>query len=202
MTDRDGLRGDPYGPMSTPVLTVANQLTILRMGLSPLLIVLVLSRRLKWAFAVFVVAGITDLLDGLIARLGRQQTTLGVMLDPVADKVLLSSSFVALTWGSGLQPAIPAWLTVVTLSRDAIIVVSVAIINLTLGRRVFYPSLLGKLSTGSQLLTVGVVLLLNAFAIAFPWVQHLFRLTVALTVASALYYVYQASAGRGGVEVQ
>ena len=66
-----------------------------------------------WALGVFVVAGVTDLLDGLIARLGRQQTTLGAMLDPVADKVLLASSFVALTWGPGLPVRIPAWLTVV-----------------------------------------------------------------------------------------
>jgi cardiolipin synthase len=184
--------------MSTAVLTVANQLTILRMGLSPLLVVLVLSGRLGWALAVFVVAGITDLLDGLIARLGQQETTLGVMLDPVADKLLLSSSFVALTWGgAGLHPHIPSWLTVVTLSRDAIIVVSVAIINLTLGRRVYYPSILGKLSTLTQVVTVGVVLLLNAFALSFPPVGYLFRLSLGLTVASALHYVYLASAKQG-----
>jgi cardiolipin synthase len=71
--------------MPTPILTVANQLTLLRMGLAPLLVVLVLSRELGWALLVFVVAGITDLLDGLIARVGRQKTTLGAMLDPVAD---------------------------------------------------------------------------------------------------------------------
>lgn len=186
----------PIG-MSTPILTVANQLTILRMGLSPLLVVLVLSHRLGWALAVFAIAGITDLLDGFIARLGQQQTTLGVMLDPVADKILVSSSFVALTWSSGLTLSIPHWLTVVTLSRDGIIVVSVAIINLTLGRRVFYPSILGKLSTLAQVLTVGVVLLLNALQASIPAVEHLFRLTLALTVASALHYVYLASAKRG-----
>ena len=133
--------------MSTPVLTVANQLTMSRMGLAPLLVVLVLWGEMLWALAMFVVAGVTDLLDGLIARLSGQQTTLGAMLDPVADKILLTSCFVALTWTPGLRASLPAWLTVVTLSRDAIIMVSVAIINLTLGRRVFYPSLLGKLST-------------------------------------------------------
>jgi cardiolipin synthase len=83
--------------MSTPIFTIANQLTILRMALAPLLVILVLVRQLQWALVVFVVAGVTDLLDGIIARVGRQQTTLGAMLDPVADKVLLSSSFVALT---------------------------------------------------------------------------------------------------------
>jgi cardiolipin synthase len=183
--------------MSTPVLTVANQLTLLRMGLAPLLVVLVLSGERVWALVVFVVAGVTDLLDGLIARLGRQQTTLGAMLDPVADKILLSSSFVALTWSGGLQVTIPAWLTVTTLSRDAIIVISVAVINLTVGRRVFYPSLLGKLSTGSQLATVALVLLVNATGWDFAGLEAVFALTLVLTVASALHYVYITSVRRG-----
>jgi len=182
--------------MSTPVLTVANQLTILRMTLAPFLVVLVLSREFTWALVVFVVAGVTDVLDGLIARLGHQRTTLGAMLDPVADKILLSSSFVALTWGPDLHLRIPMWLTVIGLSRDAIILVSVAIINLTLGRRVFFPSVLGKLSTLCQLLTVGVVLLLNALSDDFPPVKYLFQASLALTVASALHYVYLASVRR------
>jgi cardiolipin synthase len=184
-------------PMTTPLLNAANQLTLLRMGLAPLLVVLVLSGERVWALAVFVVAGLTDLLDGLIARLGHQQTTLGAMLDPVADKVLLSSSFVALTWASGLEVTIPAWLTVTTLSRDAIILASVAIINLTVERRVFYPSVLGKLSTGSQLLTVALVLLVNATGRGGPALPYVFVLTLVLTVASALHYVYTASTRRG-----
>jgi cardiolipin synthase len=183
--------------MSTPVFTVANQLTILRMGLAPLFVVLVLAREMRWALAVFVVAGLTDLLDGLIARWGSQQTTLGAMLDPVADKILLSASFVALTWGPGLPVHIPAWLTVVTLSRDAIIVISVAIINLTLGRRMFYPSLLGKACTGAQLLTVALVLLLNALPASLPAMRYVFIVTLCLTVSSALHYVYLASVRKG-----
>src|SRR5688500_5763705 len=112
--------------MTEPILTLANQLTLLRMALAPLLVVLVLSGRMGWALSVFVVAGITDLLDGRIARMSGQQTALGAMLDPVADKILLSSAFIALTWSDGLAVRIPAWLTAVVLSRDAIIVVSVA----------------------------------------------------------------------------
>jgi cardiolipin synthase len=166
------------------------------MTLAPFLVVTVLSRDFTWALVIFVVAGLTDVLDGLIARLGHQRTTLGAMMDPVADKVLLSSSFVALTWASGLHARIPVWLTVITLSRDAIIVVSVTVINLTLGRRVFYPSLLGKLSTASQITTAGVVLLLNALGSTLPEVIHLFRLTLVLTVASALQYVWLASVKR------
>jgi len=188
--------------LTAPVFTVANQLTILRMGLAPLLVVLVLYRRLGWALAAFVVAGLTDLFDGLIARHSRQQTTLGAMLDPVADKILLTATFVALTWADGLEASIPTWLTVTTLSRDAIIVFSVAIVNLTLGRRVFYPSLLGKITTGSQLLTVGAVLLVNALRVGFPPLWPLFAVTLALTVVSALHYVYLASTGRAGVDTQ
>jgi cardiolipin synthase len=179
--------------MSAPILNAANQLTLLRMGLAPLLVVLVLQRRMGWALAVFVVAGLTDALDGLIARLGSQQTTLGAMLDPVADKVLMTASFIALTWADGLAATIPVWLTVVILSRDAIIIVSVAIVNLTVGRRVFYPSLLGKLTTVSQLVTVGLVLLANAADWGAALLRPLFAATLVLTVASALHYVYLAS---------
>jgi cardiolipin synthase len=185
--------------MHAPVLNLANQLTLLRMALAPLLVVLVLVHEMVWALGVLVVAGLTDMLDGLIARRGHQQTTLGAMLDPMADKLLLTSAYVVLTWSSRLVVAIPVWLTVITLSRDAIIVVSVAIINLTLGRRIFYPTLLGKCSTGTQLATVGVVLLLNALDTSFPPVLYLFLLALFFTVASALQYVYLASTKGGTI---
>jgi cardiolipin synthase len=160
-------------------------------------VVLVLSRELRLALAVFVVAGVTDLLDGLIARWGKQRTTLGAMLDPVADKLLLASSYVVLTWAAGLTTRIPQWLTVTTLARDAIIFVSVVVVNLTLGRRVFYPSWLGKLATLLQILTAGVVLLLNALGSELPAILFLFQLTLLVTVASALHYVYLATARAG-----
>ena len=179
--------------MSAPILTVANQLTLLRMGLAPLLVVLLLERELRWALAVFVVAGLTDLLDGLAARLGGQQTTLGAMLDPVAEKVLLTSAFISLTWVDSLLVRIPPWLTVVILSRDAIIIMSVAIVNFTVGRRIFYPSLLGKMTTAAQIATAGVALLANAAARGHGVLRVLCVLTLVLTVASALHYVYVAS---------
>jgi cardiolipin synthase len=183
--------------MSTPFLTVANLLTMSRMSLAPLLVVLVLGGEMQWAFAIFVIAGITDLLDGVIARRSGQLTTLGAMLDPVADKILLTSCFVALTWTPGLHAALPAWLTVVTLSRDAMIIVSVVVFNLTVGRRVFYPSVLGKLSTLSQLVSVGLVLLLNAFRLPFKGAVYVYLLTLLLTVASAGHYAYLGSVRRG-----
>ncbi len=182
--------------MSEPVLTVANQLTIFRMALAPLLVALVSMRELTWALVVFVVAGITDLLDGLIARLGHQKTTLGAMLDPIADKVLLTSSFVVLTWGEGLPVRIPIWLTCIALGRDAIIIVSVTVINLTVGRRVFSPSSLGKLCTVFQLATCGVVLLQDAMSTTWAYDLYLYEITLVLTVTSAVHYVYLASISR------
>ena len=169
------------------------------MGLAPLLVVLVLQREMQWALGVFVLAGLTDLLDGLAARWSEQRTTLGAMLDPIADKILLTSCFIALTWGPDLVVPLPVWLTVVTLSRDAIIIISVAAVNLAHGRRMFYPSVLGKLTTVSQLVTVGVVLLLDAFRWTLAPVRWIFVITLVLTVTSALHYVYLASTGRTGV---
>ena len=180
--------------MTAPIFTVANQLTLLRMALTPVLVVLIVSGMLLWALVVFVVAGITDLLDGVIARRGDQRTKLGAMLDPVADKLLLTSCYVALTWSSEVAVRIPAWLTIITLSRDAMIVVSVAVVNFTLGQRVFYPSLLGKLSTVSQIVTAGIVLLLNCMDDAPGGVRYLFILTAVLTIASAFHYAYLGSA--------
>jgi cardiolipin synthase len=182
--------------MAEPLLTVANQLTILRMALCPFLVVMVLAREFTWALVIFVVAAVTDLLDGFLARRGHQETTLGATMDPIADKMLMAASYVALTWGAGVPIRLPVWLTVITLSRDAIIVLTVAVVNLTLGRRVFYPSILGKLSTMLQLVTAGVVLALNAAGHAFPLVHWLFLATVVLTVSSALHYVYLASVTR------
>ncbi len=177
------------------MLTVANQLTLLRMGLVPVLVVLVLSREHAWALVVFIAAGLTDLLDGFFARRG-QSTKLGAMLDPVADKLLLGASYVVLTWGGGLYCPLPVWLTVLVLSRDAIIIVSVVVVNLALERRVFYPSLLGKLSTGAQVVTAGLVLLMNALALCPGAMRYVFILTAALTVGSALHYVYATSGRR------
>jgi cardiolipin synthase (CMP-forming) len=179
--------------MSEPVFTIANQLTLLRMALAPLLVVLVLSREHGWALATFVLAGLSDALDGLIARRGHQQTTLGAMLDPLADKLLMGGAYVVLTWATTVVCPIPIWLTVTLLSRDAIIVVTVAVVNLTVGRRLFPPSLLGKTSTAAQILTAGLVLLANAMANCPAYLAWVFRVTLVLIVTSALHYVYVAS---------
>ncbi len=179
--------------MTTPLLNTANRITIFRMALAPLLVVLVLGGQLVWALVVFVAAAVSDALDGLIARWGHQKTTFGAMMDPVADKVLLTSAFVVLTWGPALSARIPAWLTVTALSRDIIIIVSVVVVNLALGRRIFLPSLLGKVCTAAQLVTAGVVLLANALRQEWAGLVYVYWATLLLTASSALHYVYLAS---------
>lgn len=179
--------------MSEPIFTIANQLTLLRMALAPVLVVFVLSRQPVFALAAFILAGVSDALDGVMARRGGQQTTLGAMLDPVADKILLGSTYVVLTWSSTVECPIPVWLTVTLLSRDAITIVSVAVINLTVGRRVFAPSLLGKTTTAAQIITAGLVLLANAMGDCPAYLFWIFRALLVLTVVSALHYTFWAT---------
>jgi cardiolipin synthase len=176
------------------MLTYANQLTILRMLFVPCFVILLIYGYPRSATVLFLLAGITDGLDGLIARKLRQKTVLGSFLDPMADKILLTAAFVTLTVPSiPLILHIPAWLTILTISRDVIIAVSVLIIHLQTQHSQFPPSLLGKCTTAVQLLTVGVCMLANfetELAVAlFPWVIYL---TLAFTLASGLHYAYKS----------
>jgi len=167
------------------MLTYANQLTILRMVFVPVFVMLVVYGHMAAAVAVFIVAGITDTLDGLIARRFGQQTPLGAYLDPIADKLLLVSSFVVLSLrNSELPVQIPLWLTITVISRDVLIVVSVVIINLTMGRRVFLPSVVGKATTAFQLLTVFAVMTSAVVTSLVPVVPPLMYATLVLSVVS------------------
>lgn len=179
--------------MSTPLLTIANQLTILRMALAPVLVLSLVWGSYGWALIAFLVACLTDLLDGLFARYGHQKTALGATLDPMADKILLGSTFVALTWNSGVAIPIPVWLTVIVLSRDAMIVIAVVIVNLVVERRIFFPSALGKISTALQVATAGLVILLNWLGSGMVVLPYVYLLTVLFTIASGAHYLYRAS---------
>ena len=131
-------------------LTLANQLTILRIALIPAFVLLVVYGHLGGALIVFSVAGLTDALDGLIARRAGQRTSLGAWLDPMADKLLLVTTFVVLTLPAiPLTNHLPLWLTVTVISRDVVIVGVVAIVNLAVGPRTFRPSFLGKATTAA-----------------------------------------------------
>jgi cardiolipin synthase (CMP-forming) len=175
-------------------LTVANQLTLLRIFLVPAFVILVLYDRVGWALLTFLTAGLTDLLDGLIARRSGQKTTLGAWLDPMADKLLLVSAFIVLTVpDSGLRIRLPLWLTILVISRDLAIVLTVAVVNLAIGRRTFTPSLLGKTATALYIATCLAVLIANYLGGGDAFVRMFVLATAAITVLSALHYLGRAA---------
>ena len=170
-------------------LTVANQLTILRIILVPVFVLLVVYNYLGWALLVFLAAGATDALDGLIARLTGQRTTIGAWLDPMADKLLLVTTFVVLTLPAiPLTNHIPLWLTVFVISRDVVIVSVVAAVNLAMGPRTFKPSILGKAATATFIVTSIVVMYFNYRRESSLLVDVGVWLSLVLTVASAADY--------------
>ena len=176
------------------MLTVANQLTLLRMLLIPALVILVVYGLNGWALLVLIGAGLTDALDGILARWWSQRTTLGALLDPMADKLLLISTFVVLTIPSlDLPNRLPIWLTVLVISRDVIIVVTVAIVNLSIGRRTFQPTLLGKLATLVYLLTAAVTMYFNWLGRPSALVDVAIWAAAGVTVVSGVHYIEHAS---------
>ena len=176
------------------MLTVANQLTLLRMLLIPALVILVVYGLNGWALVVFIAAGLTDALDGILARWWGQGTRLGALLDPMADKLLLISTFVVLTSSSlELPNRLPIWLTVLVISRDVIIVVTVAIVYLSIGRRTFQPTLLGKLATLVYILTAAVTMYFNWLGRSSVLVDTAIYASLSVTLASGLHYIVHAT---------
>jgi cardiolipin synthase len=172
--------------MTSRILTVPNQLTFLRLGFLPFFIISIHYRRYDIALAVLIIAALTDGLDGLLARSLNQRTALGAYLDPIADKLLLSSSFVVLA----LNRKISWWLAILVLSRDVLLLTSAAVILVVAGYRLFQPSIYGKLTTALQILLVFAVVLL---AVAdWPWLQFvrliLGYLVAGFTVFSGFHY--------------
>ena len=173
-------------------LTAANQLTITRMLLIPAFVILLLYGYRGWALVTFFAAALTDLLDGLIARWTRQKTTLGAWLDPMADKLLLVTMFVMLTLPEvGLPNRLPLWFTVLVISRDVAIVVTVAVVNLAVGRRTFRPSIYGKIATATYIMTGVAALYFNYLGRASSVVQALVFASLAITLISAGHYAVQ-----------
>ena len=173
-------------------LTLANQLTILRIALIPALVLLVVYGYLGWALVTFVTAGATDALDGLIARRAGQRTSLGAWLDPMADKLLLVTTFIVLTLpGIPLANHLPIWLTVLVISRDIVIVGFVAIVNLAVGPRTFRPSPLGKATTATFIIATVVVMYFNYRQERSIIVDLSIWLSLALTVISSADYFFK-----------
>jgi len=190
------------GELKTRVgsLTLANQLTFLRLVAVPFFILAVLEARFRLALGIFVAAGVTDLLDGLIARVFKQRTALGAYLDPAADKLLLTAAFVLLTRYPNLfqnipmANRIPIGLTILVISRDVLIVAIAWMLHLAYGQTRFRPSLMGKITTGTELVTIGIVLLFNALEGTHPIVGVAIRVTLALILVSGFHYIWRTIA--------
>jgi cardiolipin synthase len=158
----------------------------------PIFVILLVYDYYGWAFAIYILAGVTDGLDGLMARWLKQKTSLGAYLDPIADKLLLTTSFVVLSIkGMGLPNLIPLWLTIIVISRDVILVASVLIIVISTGHRSFPPSIYGKATTFLQILTILGVLYFNYQRTTWIGMNGLYLATAAITVISGLDYVYR-----------
>ncbi len=176
------------------MLTYANQLTILRIAAIPFFVLLLVYGYAGAATAVFVLAGVTDALDGLIARKLRQKTALGSFLDPMADKLLMTAAFVTLTIPAvPVKAHIPAWLTILSISRDLLIALFALLMHLRLDVSQFPPTLLGKCTTAIQLCTIGWCLLVNFLPDSFLVVFDLLVYTALLfTIVSGMHYLYRS----------
>jgi cardiolipin synthase (CMP-forming) len=174
-----------------PFRSAPNLLTLLRICMAPFLVAAVLERDFRIGFILFVAAGLTDALDGILARVLKQRTMLGQYLDPVADKLLLSALFLVLMY-EGLMPL---RVTVLVFGRDVAILLVAAILYAAAGRREFTPSIFGKANTLAQIATVAVVLL---YQLTQPlWLVALRTITLwatmILTVLSGLHYAWLAA---------
>ena len=178
------------------ILTVPNLLTFLRMALIPVFASLLFYGKSHWALAVFLIAGISDGIDGFIARRFKQQSELGTIIDPIADKLLMTTAFVVLSLPGVMEPVrflpIPFWVTAAVIGRDVLIVtVAVAIVTMT-GFRGFRPSWLGKLSTFVQVVAVTLVLVAAVSNITF-YLPTVYFIVVLLAVASGIHYIFQVA---------
>jgi len=181
--------------VSTRILTVPNLLTFVRMGLIPVFATLLVYGREGAALAVFAVAGISDGIDGFIARRMRQQSELGTIMDPIADKLLMITAFVMMTIPGVLEPGrhlpVPFWVTAAVIGRDILIITVAGAIYVMTGFKGFRPSWLGKASTFVQIIAVIMILV----AAVFPILQGFYLPTVytivtLFAVVSGIHYIF------------
>jgi cardiolipin synthase len=188
--------------MATRILTPSNQITLLRLVFVPVFAILILGQHYRAALAVLTAAALSDVLDGTVARLLKQESALGVALDPIADKILMTTGYITLAF----RGALPWWLTITVLSRDVAIIMTALLICLVAGYRPFHPSLLGKASTAAQIATLFAAVCHQARVpfLTADVVTIFIYLTAALTLASGVHYliVVRQRYGRREVEEQ
>lgn len=178
-------------PVSQAKLTIPNVITLIRILLTPIFIIFLIQGHYRRALVVFLLAGVSDLADGLIARVWQQKSRLGSYLDPLADKILMAASFVTLS----IYWQIPPWLTVVVLSRDVVLGLGVLTFRLADIPLIVRPSLAGKWTTTLQVTTVGLVLLNKIWPISPLVLLAFFWFTGFLTAISGIQYLY------GGIQM-
>jgi len=186
--------------MSSRIITLPNVLTVFRMALTPVFVSLLFYQKFVWALTAFVVAGITDGLDGLLARRFKQQSELGRILDPIADKMMLVTSFVVLSM-RGVFPnplpkhlPVPFWVTITVISRDIFILVGAAAINMVSGFRAFQPSFLGKVSTVVQIVAVAAVILAAQTRVGTGYyLPTIYTSVFTLALLSGIHYIFFVS---------
>lgn len=167
-------------------INIPNSLTILRILLTPLFVILLLRHEYRYALVVFTAAGVSDGLDGFIAKYFNQRTLLGAFLDPIADKLLITSAYVCLA----VLSITPSWLTVIVLSRDVIICLGVAIFGIFHVQFEVKPTLISKTTTVFQILTI-LLTLIDPDPSALSGIKYLMLWpTAALTILSGLHYIY------------
>ena len=168
-------------------MNIPNLLTLLRIILVPVIVILLIQGLFLKALIAFIVAALSDVLDGFLARILRQKTALGAYLDPIADKALLASSFVTLS----ILHVIPGWLAVIVISRDVIILLGIAVLSMMSISVTIRPTFVSKITTALQLSTVLIVLYDLSMPDSFHdlWQTALFWLTALLTIISGLDYM-------------
>ncbi len=170
--------------------TIPNYLTLVRILLVPVFVMFLLKNKQTEAFLVFLAAGLTDVLDGLAARIWHQHSVAGLWLDPLADKLLIFSSFFLLSIPEFAHPNTMPWRVFwVVFGRDLLIVIGAAVLYFLKVRQSFPPTLLGKTSTVCQVLTVLSVLFFNFLQRETGLLGWLYDLTVLATVLSGLQYI-------------
>jgi len=167
-------------------MNLPNLLTLLRILLIPAFVIFIMNKQTEWALGTFAIAGITDGIDGLLARLTHQRTELGAYLDPIADKLLLSASYITLA----IVEILPSWLTVIVITRDVIILVGLLVFILTDHRPKLQPSLVSKVTTVFQISTILLALLKEYHPSIAIFAAFVLYGAAALTIISGSHYIY------------
>ena len=168
-------------------MNLPNFLSLIRILFIPFLVILLIYEYYDLSLIILVLSAISDALDGFIARFFHQKTTLGAYLDPIADKLLLVTSYITLS----ILNIIPDWLTIIVISRDVIISLGVLILLINAYPLEIKPSGISKLTTLFQLLTLFLSLSYNHLGLKLTYLQIQYAITATLTIASGLHYLYR-----------